>query len=102
MNPAKIVRKKVRRLTDLPNVGPATARDLELLGITSPAKLAGKDPVRLYETLCRKTGVRQDPCVLDVLISIVRFADGGPARPWWSYTPERKKMLAARPDRLFS
>ena len=64
MNPSKVVRKNVRRLTDLPNVGPATAKDLELLGVTSPAQLAGRDPLRLYEALCRKTGVRQDPCML--------------------------------------
>jgi len=24
----------------------------------------------------------------------VRFADGGPARPWWDYTAERKRKHA--------
>ncbi|MDI1300743.1 MAG: helix-hairpin-helix domain-containing protein [bacterium] len=94
MNPSKVVRDNVHRLTDLPNVGPAMARDLELLGITTPRQLAGKDPVELYEALCRKTGLRQDPCVLDVFISVLRFVDGEDAKPWWFYTEERKNMLA--------
>ena len=58
MNPAKVERTKVRKLTDLPNIGPAMARDLEFIGITSPEKLKGKDPLKLYETLCRKMGSR--------------------------------------------
>jgi hypothetical protein len=35
--------------------------------------------------------VRQDPCVLDVFMSIVHFMDGGEALPWWSFTEERKR-----------
>lgn len=91
MNPAKVERDQVRRLTDLPNVGPAMARGLELIGISAPVQLAGKDPFELYQTLCRKTHARQDPCVLDVLISITRFMDGDAPRPWWFYTTERKR-----------
>jgi hypothetical protein len=34
--------------------------------------------------------------VLDVFISAVRFMEGAPARPWWRYTAERKRALAAR------
>ena len=91
MNPAKVERSRVRQLTDLPNVGEATAKDLVLLGIRSPAQLVGKDPWQLYGQLCRKTHSRQDPCVLDVLISITSFADGGEAKPWWEFTAERKR-----------
>ena len=91
MNPAKVDRTRLRRFTDLPNVGPAFARDLELLGFESPAELSGQDPMKLYRSLSRKTGVRQDPCVLDTFISITRFMDGDPPRPWWSYTAERKQ-----------
>lgn len=80
-------------LEDLPNVGRAMAGDLRLLGITKPKQLCGRDPYRLYEKLCRVTGERQDPCVLDVFISIVRFMDGEPARPWWHYTAERKRSM---------
>ncbi len=65
MNPSKVRRKTTVRLTDLPNVGPAMARDLERLGIRTPADLRGRDPLDLYEMLCAATRVRQDPCVLE-------------------------------------
>jgi hypothetical protein len=32
MNPSKVKREKIWRFTDLPNIGPAAARDFELLG----------------------------------------------------------------------
>jgi Pathogenicity locus len=91
MHPDKVERQRVKLLTDLPNVGPACAKDLQLLGINSPIDLRGKDPLEMYRALCNKTGVRQDLCVLDVLISITRFINGDPPQPWWFYTAERKK-----------
>ena len=81
-------------LEDLPNIGPKMAADCRLMGITKPQQLKGKDPYKLYERLCALTGVRQDPCVLDVFIAATRFVGGGPARPWWHYTAERKRTLA--------
>jgi len=90
VNPAKVRRDRLLALTDLPNIGPAMARDLCLLGFEHPAQLAGQNPQVLYERLCALTGVRQDPCVLDVFVSVTRFMDGDEPRPWWFYTPERK------------
>jgi len=90
-----MTRADVTELEDLPNVGPATAADFRLLGITSPNQLAGKDPYKLYEKLCRLTGVRHDPCVIDVFIAATRFMGGEPAKPWWHYTAERKGTLAS-------
>jgi len=84
-----------RELEDLPNIGPKMAADFRLLGITKPAQLKGKDPYRLYDALCRATGMRQDPCVLDVFIAATRFMGGDPARPWWHYTAERKAARAS-------
>ena len=81
---------RARRLLDLPNVGPATALDLVKLGISQPQQLARRDPERMYEALCKLDGVRHDPCLLDVFASVVAFVNGAPARPWWTYTPERK------------
>jgi hypothetical protein len=89
-------RREVARLEDVPNVGPATAADLRLLGVASPGELAGRDPYALYDELCRLTGVRHDPCVVDVFIAAVRYVEGQPKRPWWAYTAERKRELAAR------
>ena len=91
MNPAKVERRRVRQLTDLPNVGPATARDLESIGIRTPAQLAGKDPFALYQHLCHARGARQNPCALDVFISITRFMEGDRPQPWWAYTEARKR-----------
>jgi len=90
VNPAKVRRDRLVALTDLPNIGPAMARDLRLLGFECPQQLTGQDPQALYDRLCVLTGVRQDPCVLDVFVSVTRFMDGEEPRPWWDYTPQRK------------
>jgi hypothetical protein len=89
-------RRDVVRLEEIPNVGPATAADFRRLGIATPADLVGRDPYALYDELCRVTGVRHDPCVLDTFIAAVRYMEGAPKRPWWKYTAERKRELAAR------
>jgi hypothetical protein len=86
-------RDAVTRLEQLRNVGPALAADLRRVGVRVPHDLPGRDPYALYETLCTETGVRHDPCVLDVFISAVRFMEGAPARPWWHYTAQRKRRL---------
>ena len=77
-------------LEQLPNVGPAIAADLRLLGITRPAELVGRDALALYRALCRATGERQDPCVLDTLLAVTDFMGGAEPRPWWAYTARRK------------
>jgi hypothetical protein len=91
MHPSRCSRERLRRLSDLPNVGPAMARVLELLGITAPGELNGRDPLELYRSLCERRGARQDPCVLDVFLSISHFLAGEEPRPWWAYTAERKQ-----------
>ena len=89
-------RTEFMELEQLPNVGPAIADDLRLIGVSSPQDLLGKDPYTLHDDLCRTTGVRHDPCELDVFIAAVRFMDGEPKKPWWKYTAERKRELAAK------
>jgi hypothetical protein len=96
---AKPDRAAIVALEDLPNVGKAIAADLRCIGVRTPAQLRGKDPFALYDKLNRATGVRHDPCVLDTFIAVVRFVEGGPARPWWVYTSERKMALAKRKRR---
>jgi hypothetical protein len=91
----KIDRARVTVLEDLPNVGKSVAADLRRIGIRAPQELAGRDPYALYEALNRATGMRHDPCLLDTFIAAVRFMGGAPARPWWAYTAERKRALAA-------
>jgi hypothetical protein len=90
MSPGKVNRDQLKQLTDRPNIGKAGAADLQLLGINTPAHLLGKCPYQLYEQLCVKTGVRHDPCVLDVFLSITTFMAGEAPRPWWDFTALRK------------
>ena len=88
--------RDIARLEDIPNVGPAVAADLRQLGITSPRELPGRDPYAMYDDLCRLTGLRHDPCLLDTFIAAVRYMEGEPKKPWWKYTAERKRVLVAR------
>ena len=78
------------RLEQLPNVGPAIAADLRRIGVRHPRELATRDAFELYQALCRASGRRQDPCVLDTFLAATDFMRGAPARPWWAYTAERK------------
>jgi len=83
-----------RRLRDLVSVGPAIAHDFKLLGIYSVAQLARRNPKKLYEQLCDKTGQAQDICCLDVFQAAVAQAkDRNLAlekRQWWYWSRQRK------------
>lgn len=89
-------KREIAHLEDIPNIGPAIAADLRQLGITTPGELPGRDPYALYDELCRITGQRHDPCLLDTFIAAVRYMEGAPKKPWWKYTAERKREMAAR------
>lgn len=82
------------QLEDLPNIGPATAADLRLIGIGHPAQLAGKDALALYDKLCAISKKRHDPCTIDIFLSAIHYLDTGEARPWWKFTPVRKQRQA--------
>jgi hypothetical protein len=91
----RVTASAVVKLEEIPNIGPSLAGDLRRVGVHLPRELAGRDPYALYQALCRATGERQDPCVLDTFMSAVRFMEGAPARPWWKYTAERKRRYGA-------
>jgi hypothetical protein len=95
MNPSRVSRARLDAFTDLPNIGRAAAKDFEVLGYKIPSELTGADPLQLYQRLCKATGTRQDPCVLDVFISVTDFLAGGEPKPWWQFT-ERRKQLYGR------
>lgn len=83
-----------RRIADLISVGPATLRDFDQLGIRTVAQLARANPKRLYDRMCRITGTRIDPCLLDVFSAAVAQARN-PRLPaaqcqWWYYSRLRK------------
>ncbi len=79
------------RLEQLPNIGPAMAADLRALGIAHPRELVQSDAYALYQALCRLSGKRQDPCVLDTFMAATDFMRGAAAAPWWAYTARRKR-----------
>lgn len=80
-------------LLKMANVGPAVARYLARVGVTVPSQLADRDPVEMYEQLCAVDSRRYDPCLLDTFMSVVDQARGGPPRPWWEFTEERKRRI---------
>jgi hypothetical protein len=84
-------------LTELVNVGRSVARYFDRIGVTRIAQLVDQDPIELYERMSAAYGERLDPCLLDTVMSAVDQAEGKPARPWWHYTPERKRLLAQHP-----
>ena len=92
-------RETVTRLDELPNIGKAMSRDLQLIGINYPQMLIGKKPLELYQALCTKLGKRQDPCVLDIFISVIHFMEGGDPLPWWFFTEKRKKLVSQTKNR---
>ena len=83
-------------LTRLPGVGPSVAADLRSLGVRSIRDLARRNPERLYAGLCRRTGQRQDPCVLYTLRCAVYAARVPEPDPcllkWWNWKGRRLVM----------
>ena len=91
-----------RSLLDLDGIGPAMLGDLRRLGIPDVAALARRDGDALYADLCRLTGLRQDPCVLDTFRCAVAQARD-PALPpaqrqWWWWSRKRLAAAAAAPS----
>jgi hypothetical protein len=90
-----MMRAMTNELTAIPNIGRAIARKLERLDVRGADDLRGRDPHELFERLCALDGVRHDPCLLDTFVAAVAYADGGPPRPWWEFSRERKAREAA-------
>jgi hypothetical protein len=85
----------VARLRAIPNIGPKMAAELIKLGVTRLEDAVGRDPDEMYNELCAIDAKRYDPCVRDIFAAVVSYAEGGPARPWWEFTPERKAQEQA-------
>jgi len=87
-------KKATRKLEELFSVGPATVRELKLLGITQVEHLVGKDARALYERLGGLSGKRPDPCVMDVLSAAIAQAQDpdlpDEKRRWWYWSRIRK------------
>ena len=86
-------REQYTRLEQIPKHWSFSSEGFEPYQPFLSTDLIGRNPYDMYEELCRKTGQRHDPCVIDAFISAVRFMEGEPKRPWWIYTSERKHRL---------
>jgi nucleotidyltransferase/DNA polymerase involved in DNA repair len=78
-------------LTTLMNVGEATLKDFNLLGITSIQELAHCSPDELFTRLQKITASPHDPCVWDIFASTINEAKTGEKTAWWKWSPIRKK-----------
>ncbi|WP_041418972.1 helix-hairpin-helix domain-containing protein [Simkania negevensis] len=81
-----------KQLKDLQNVGKATLKDLEVLGIDTIELLAEQDPTFLFQELERRTQKQHDPCVWDVFAAIIHEAKTGTPTKWWEWTVKRKAL----------
>jgi len=83
----------MRKLSDLHGIGKAMLKDFVLLGVTTVEDLAKRDRLKLYRDLEKKTGTRQDPCVLDVFrFAVEQARDEKLPREqcnWWWWSRER-------------
>ena len=84
-----------QRLEDIPNIGRSIAGDLRGLGIMTPQQLAQCDPLATYLALSGAMERRHDPCVYYTFLSAQHFLKTGEAVPWWKFTAEGKRRLAA-------
>ena len=86
----------VQQLTDIPNIGKETEKDLNLIGIYTPDDLKGKDPFEMYFKLNEVSKKIHDPCTADIFLSAVDYMKSGNALPWWKYTKFRKSEMKKR------
>ncbi len=99
MSNAKSVKPRkteaLRRLQDLPGIGPSLADDLFMLGYRAPEDLHGANPAQMFMRLEELTGSAQDPCVFDAFQCAVYFASTEDPEPllsqWWTWSRLRKE-----------
>ena len=101
MKSGKINKKPQSELLSLMNVGEATLKDLQLLGIEKIEQLKNQTPDNLYEKLQYLTGMKQDPCVWDVFAAIIHESQTGEKFPWWHWSAIRKSTGRIIPTKLF-
>jgi hypothetical protein len=85
--------KALKELQVIPGVGKSIAQDLVDIGIRSVKDLKGKDPERLYERSCEKTGTLIDRCLLYVYRCAVYYASHEKHDPkllrWWNWKDKK-------------
>jgi hypothetical protein len=98
LKPKQVKLRKIealRRLQELPGIGPSLADDLFKLGYQVPEDLHEANPVAMFTRLEELTGSAQDPCVYDAFQCAVYFASTEDPEPllsqWWTWSRLRKE-----------
>jgi len=83
------LRRALKKLQEIPGIGPSLARDLLDLGYRRVDQLRGADPGRMYEKLMALRGEHVDRCVLYVFRCAVYYAGRAAHDPellmWWNW-----------------
>lgn len=82
-------------LRSLMNVGRKVEGYLNDLGVRSVADLARRSPDAMYAALWRMNPGVCDPCLHDTFCAVVHEAKTGERTPWFAWTAERKRRVAA-------
>ena len=93
-------RNEISDFEQIKNIGPSLAEDFRRLKLRKPKDLIGKNPLTLYQNICKVDDVFHDPCVLDCFMAAVEFMNGKPPKVWWAYTDSRKKKYSQEIQRL--
>ncbi len=79
----------LKRLQEIPGVGPALSEEILSLGYTAVSDLAGENPEEMYQKLMDSKGCHVDRCVLYVFRCAVYFASNSTHNPeklkWWAW-----------------
>src|SRR5689334_6629149 len=95
MRRTKAKRAPETGLRSLMNVGPAIEGYLVGLGVASVPRLAKQGADSLFQRFQRRLGRPVDPCLYDTFCAIIHEARTGEKTPWYAWTAERKRRVAA-------
>lgn len=83
-------------LKSIPGIGPSISLDLGELGVRRVKDLRGRDPEKMYETLCALRGGKIDRCVLYVFRCAVYYAEHSEHDPemlkWWNWKDDKQAV----------
>jgi hypothetical protein len=89
----------LKDLISIPGVGPAMARDLWDLGVSSVQDLKYRNPEAMYRQLCALEGGPVDRCMLYVFREAVYYASHQQHDPallnWWAWKDPQTPVHSA-------
>jgi hypothetical protein len=83
-------------LEEIPGIGEKLAAEFSAIGISKPADLKGKNPEKLYQSLCEFKASPVDRCVLYVFRCAVYYASNESHDPellkWWNWKDKTQQQ----------